>query len=206
MPLGLDPIALGQERERRIRNLVAHRITQLDALPACLPMEKDENIGLDANSISEMRSSKPATKIRALIELKSLRMLEKQRRLRAEVVSSMKLATTLQTAVSRTDYRRAKKPSLREIRVTERMERQQRLEREKKEKQKQLEHLNSMLQHGRDMLAVRKQQVQKQMKLGRAVLHWHSTIEKEEQKRQERLTRERIKALKVCSTIQLSSI
>jgi ATP-dependent helicase STH1/SNF2 len=152
---------------------------------------------LDENAPPDSEKQPVSSKIKALIELKALRLLDKQKRLRSEIVSGMKRATMLQTAVSRNDYRRMKKPTLRELRHTEKMERQQRMEREKKERAKQMEYLNGILQHGRDMLAARRALSQKQMKLGRAVLHWHNTVEKEEQKRQERLTKERIKALKV---------
>lgn len=191
MPIGLDPLAIAQERERQIRALVLQSISNLENLTASMPEEVPQ---LDENQAPEAAVS---SKIKALIELKALRLLDKQKRLRAEVVAGMKRATMLQTAVSRSDYRRMKKPTLRELRHTEKMERQQRMEREKKERAKQIEYLNGILQHGRDMLAARRALSQKQMKLGRAVLHWHNTVEKEEQKRQERLTKERIKALKV---------
>lgn len=204
MPIGLDPIALAAERETRIRSRVAVRIAELENLCANMPPDAApvthaslgrtrQETSVVAGDVSHLSSDK----IRALIELKSLQMLDRQKKMRAEILTGMKKATTLQTAVSRLDYRRTKKPSVREIRLTEKMERQQRMERDKKEKMKQTEHLNVIIQHGREMITNRKQMQQKQMKLGRAVMNWHNTVEKEEQKKQERLTKERIRALKV---------
>jgi ATP-dependent helicase STH1/SNF2 len=191
LPVGLDPVAMAQERERRIRNRIAFRIAELESLPANLPDGSEENA---ANENAE--TTMPSDKIKALVELKSLRLLEKQRKMRAEVIAGLKRSSTLATAVSRTDYRRVKKPSVREIRLTEKAERQQRIERERKEKQKQVDYIGGIVQHGRDMLAHRKALAQKQLKLGKYILHWHQNNEREEQKQQERLTKERIRALK----------
>jgi len=103
----------------------------------------------------------------------------------------------LHTFLSRNDLRKVKKGCLREARVTERFERQQRVDRDRKAKQKQYDYLQNVVQHGRDMFSRRKNLASKQLKLGRAVVHWHSTIEKEEARRQERMSKERLKALKV---------
>lgn len=189
MPAGLDPVTLSEERESRIKTSISARIIELENFVNNLNSEKlDPELAADRDI--------KASKIKALIELKSLRLLEKQKKVRQDLITGMSKSTTLLTALSRSDYRRVKKPSVREIRMTEKMERQQRMEREKKEKQKHYEYLNSILSHGREIYQLKKSLVQKQMKLGRAVVHWHINIEREEQKRQERITRERINALK----------
>jgi ATP-dependent helicase STH1/SNF2 len=194
-PIGLDPMSLVEEREKRVRACITARITELENIVNELPLGSVD-LGLIAGN-------QKATKIKALIELKSLRLLEKQKLLRQEIVSGMKRSTVVPTAVSRADYRRIKKPTVREIRLTERMEKQQRLEREKKEKQKHYEYLNTIIAHGRDMMLSCRNLAQKQMKLGRAVLHWHANIEKEELKRQEQNTKDRIKALKVIKAVYM---
>jgi ATP-dependent helicase STH1/SNF2 len=191
MPQGIDPIMLAQERERHIRNRIAYRVTELESVTANLPIAKES---MPENGDAEEKD--PSSKLNALIELKSLRLLDKQKKLRAQLLAGMKKSTTLTTALARTDYRRLKKPTMRDIRWTEKLERQQRQERERKLKQKELEHVNLIIQHGRDMIASRRALALKQAKLGRAVLSWHSTVEKEEQKRQERNTKDRIRALK----------
>jgi len=108
----------------------------------------------------------------------------------------MAKATTLATSVDRSGYRRMKKQSLREARMTEKFERQQRVDREAREKQKHLDYLQTICNHGRELINVHRMHQAKQNKLGRAVLQLHAHIEKEEQKRAERISKERILALK----------
>lgn len=69
---------------------------------------------------------------KALIELKALRLIDKQRKLRDSVLKMVAQSTTLSTAVDRSVYRRMKKPVVRDARQTEKIERHQRLEREKR--------------------------------------------------------------------------
>ncbi|KAF9405273.1 hypothetical protein BGZ94_003662 [Podila epigama] len=89
-----------------------------------------------------------------------------------------------------------KKQSLREARMTEKLERQQRQDREGREKQKHLDYLQNIVNHGRDMIQWHRTQQMKQNKLGRLVLQFHAHVEKEEAKRIERISKERLKALK----------
>lgn len=108
----------------------------------------------------------------------------------------MSKATMLATSTDRAAYRRMKKQSLREARMTEKLERQQRQDREGREKQKHLDYLQNIVNHGRDMIQWHRTQQMKQNKLGRLVLQFHAHIEKEEAKRIERISKERLKALK----------
>jgi ATP-dependent helicase STH1/SNF2 len=80
--------------------------------------------------------------------------------------------------------------------MTEKIERQQRLNREHREKQKHLDYLQSICDHGRTLVSAHIDHKGKQAKLGRAVLQYHLYIEKEEQKKIERISKERIQALK----------
>jgi len=102
----------------------------------------------------------------------------------------------LATSTDRAAYRRMKKQSLREARMTEKLERQQRQDREGREKQKHMDYLQSIVNHGRDMINWHRTQQMKQNKLGRLVVQFHSQVEKEEAKRIERISKERLKALK----------
>ena len=56
--------------------------------------------------------------------------------LRGEVVGCMRRDTTLETALNSKAYKRSKRQSLREARITEKLEKQQKLEAERKKKQK----------------------------------------------------------------------
>lgn len=104
--------------------------------------------------------------------------------------------TTLATSIDRAPYRRIKRLTIRDARATEKIERAQRMEREKREKQKSFEYLSSILAHGREMTQFHRSSQQRVAKLGSAVLKYHQNIEREEQKRLQRISQERLKALK----------
>ncbi|KAF9179331.1 hypothetical protein BGZ51_006999 [Haplosporangium sp. Z 767] len=193
-PVGIDPYALAQERDNRLKARVKYRMEELDNLPSNIASEAlDPSAGL-LDQENKIPPSGP--KLKALIELKSLRLLERQKRLRAEILKGMSKATMLATSTDRAAYRRMKKQSLREARMTEKLERQQRQDREGREKQKHLDYLQNIVNHGRDMIQWHRTQQMKQNKLGRLVLQFHSHVEKEEAKRIERISKERLKALK----------
>ena len=56
--------------------------------------------------------------------------------LRTDVVSCMRRDTTLETALNSKAYKRSKRQSLREARITEKLEKQQKIEQERKRRQK----------------------------------------------------------------------
>ncbi|KAJ7817129.1 SNF2 family N-terminal domain-containing protein [Mycena leptocephala] len=112
----------------------------------------------DPASLPTLISNTSHGKIRALIELKSLRLLDKQRLLRSQVAETLTHGSLL--PLNRPDFRRFRKPTIRDARVTEQLERKQR---------------NVICAHSREVVAY---------------------TEEEEQKRMERITKERIKALK----------
>ena len=106
-PKGIDPAVVLEENEKRINARVLNRISELENLPATLP--------------SDLR-------IRAQIELRSLRLLGFQRQLRQEIVSVTKQDTTLETALNTNAYRRKKKQGLKDARITEKIEKQHKTE------------------------------------------------------------------------------
>ncbi|KAJ3265203.1 hypothetical protein HDU77_006058 [Chytriomyces hyalinus] len=183
-PVVIDPVALVVERERRIQARINHRIKLLESLPANLD-----------NSVSE-DSMESSEKMRALIELKSLKLLHKQQALRESVFNGMVRGTTLLTTVDRNMYRRQRKTTLREARQTEALEAERRGERERREKARLGEYLNAIVSCGRDMLNNSRTNALKFQKLGASIVKYHTFIEKEEQKRSQRVSQERLKALK----------
>jgi ATP-dependent helicase STH1/SNF2 len=167
---GIDPLSLVTERKRRILGRVYHRMSELE--------------GNHSKNINKT------------IELKALKLLGKQRHLREELVNGMAHATVLATSADRVAYRRIKKQSLREARIVERSERQQCMDREQREKQKHLDYMQNICNHGRDLHVFQKTHQENQIKLGRTILQYHQHIEKEEQRRTERISKERLRALK----------
>uniref|UniRef100_H2USK7 SWI/SNF related BAF chromatin remodeling complex subunit ATPase 2 n=1 Tax=Takifugu rubripes TaxID=31033 RepID=H2USK7_TAKRU len=173
-PQGLDPVAILQEREYRLQARIAHRIQELESLPGSLP---------------------PDLRTRATVELKALRLLNFQRQLRQDVVACMRRDTTLETALNSKAYRRSKRQTLREARMTEKLEKQQKLEQEKKRRQKHQEYLNSILQHAKDFKEYHRSVSAKTQKLTRSVANWHTNTEREQKKETERIEKERMRRL-----------
>ncbi|XP_034072514.1 probable global transcription activator SNF2L2 isoform X2 [Gymnodraco acuticeps] len=173
-PQGLDPVGILQEREYRLQARIAHRIQELESLPGSLA---------------------PDLRNKATVELKALRLLNFQRQLRQDVVACMRRDTTLETALNSKAYRRSKRQTLREARMTEKLEKQQKLEQEKKRRQKHQEYLNSILQHAKDFKEYHRSISGKMQKLTRSIATWHTNTEREQKKETERIEKERMRRL-----------
>ena len=213
MPAGLDAQQIINERERFIDARIQQRIRELESMPTTMgdgifdpnfDAKEDETkedkesatMTLESFSYSALIHPSPTAhgKLRAVIELKSLRLLDKQRALRASVAERLTHGTML--PFNRLDFRRVRKPTIRDARMTEQLERKQRLERERRAKHKHVEQLTVICSHGKELLAANRLAQERVMRLSRAVLIFHTTTEKEEQKRIERLAKERLRALK----------
>ncbi|KAI0039556.1 hypothetical protein FA95DRAFT_1528440 [Auriscalpium vulgare] len=213
MPSGLDPHQLLAERQRFVEARIQQRINELEAMPATMgegnlePIVDDlqEDVkgkendasGLPYKALNLEYVHPPTTahgKLRALIELKSLRVLDKQRAMRAIVAERLTHGSLL--PLNRSDFRRTRKPTLRDAHTTEQLERKQRVDRERRAKQKHVEQLNIICAHGREVLAVNRAAQDRAVRLGKAVQSFHAHAEREEQKRIERISKERLKALK----------
>uniref|UniRef100_A0A7N8XGY0 Transcription activator BRG1-like n=1 Tax=Mastacembelus armatus TaxID=205130 RepID=A0A7N8XGY0_9TELE len=173
-PCGLDPVEILQEREYRLQARITHRIAELENLPGSLA--------------GDLRT-------KATIELKALRLLNFQRQLRQEVVVCMRRDTALETALDAKAYKRSKRQSLREARITEKLEKQQKIEQERKRRQKHQEYLNSILQHAKDFKEYHRSITGKIQKLTKAVATYHANTEREQKKENERIEKERMRRL-----------
>ena len=195
MPQGLDPYILMQERNRYVENRMAWRMKELEEMSSTAGAESGakEVPGL-ANGVQET----PAN-IRARIELMSLRLVGKQRLLREDMVRKMHVASAV--PADRSQFRRFRTHTIRDARATETAERRQRTEREQRGKQRHLEYIKSICDHGEAVKeagrgTLRGGEAIKMGRLGRAMLKMHVDIEKEEQRRLEKLAKDRLKALK----------
>ncbi|KAH9964520.1 SNF2 family N-terminal domain-containing protein [Russula dissimulans] len=210
MPLGLDPHHLISERRRFVEARIQQRIRELEGMSSTIgdgglePVINDES---KENVKAEQATSHkavnldyvhpPATahgKLRAVIELRSLRVLDKQRAMRAMVAERLTHGSLL--PLNRSDFRRVRKPAIRDTHMTENLERKQRVDRERRAKQKHVEQLSIICAHGREMLSVSRTAQDRVIRLGKSVLSFHTHAEREEQKRIERISKERLKALK----------
>ncbi|RWS06402.1 Transcription activator BRG1-like protein [Dinothrombium tinctorium] len=173
-PCGLDPIEIIKERENKIAQRIAYRIEELENLPANLPDD---------------------LRMKAMIELRALRLVDFQRQLRQEVTSCMRRDTTLETQANPKLYKRTKRQGLRDARITEKLEKQQKLEQEKKRRQKHQEYLNAVLQHAKDFKEYHRNIQAKIGKVNKAVSTYHANTEREQKKEQERIEKERMRRL-----------
>ncbi|EIW73270.1 hypothetical protein TREMEDRAFT_24951 [Tremella mesenterica DSM 1558] len=197
MPRGLDPYLLIEERNRYVETRMSWRMTELEEMASTFGLGQQG--AKDIPGIVE--SKKPAKNLgmQARIELLSLRLLGKQRLLREDMVRAMHGA--VQVPADRSQFRRFRTHTLRDARATEQSERRQRTERERRGKERHLEYINSICEHGQAVISAgfgtsRGQGADKMRRLGQAMIKMHKDTEREEQRRIERLAKERLKALK----------
>ncbi|KAI4131613.1 MAG: hypothetical protein LQ338_001127 [Usnochroma carphineum] len=188
LPPGVDVDRVREERERIVYNRIQARKTELENLKV--------NIGSWDTAKSDIPKPDDSLKLKALIEYKMLSLLPKQRALRQQISRDMLHYDNLAQTANRSMYRRVKKQSLREARITEKLEKQQRDARETKEKKKHIDHLQAIARHREEIEQNAKAQKARVQKLGRLMLQQHQQIEKEEQKRVERTAKQRLQALK----------
>jgi ATP-dependent helicase STH1/SNF2 len=188
MPLGINIREANEVRETIKYNRMSARKAELEQLNA--------NIGSWDTSKFDTPEDDGKVKLALLIEQKKLNLLEKQRRLRKYISREMIHADNLAMTANRTIYRRLKKQSLREARITEKLEKQQRDARETKEKKKHHDFIESIRKHRGELSEAGAAQRQRLQKLGRMMITTHQNIEKEEQKRVERTAKQRLQALK----------
>ncbi|TKA82412.1 hypothetical protein B0A49_00011 [Cryomyces minteri] len=188
MPAGVDVDKIREERENIVYNRVLTRKAELEKLPANLTVWNTRK--------TDEPTEDGSLKLKALIEYKMLCLLPKQRALRQHISREMIQSDNLAMTANRTNYRRVKKQSLREARITEKLEKQQRDARESKEKKKHTDFLKAIVAHADDIQKSAKAQRDRIQKLGRLMMVTHQNIEKEEQKRVERTAKQRLQALK----------
>ncbi|CAF3360378.1 unnamed protein product, partial [Rotaria sp. Silwood2] len=174
-PTGLDIQEVLVERDLRIQHNIVIRINELEKL---LPTLIQDDL-----------------RMRAMIELKALKLLNFQRQLRTEVVTCMRLDSSLETGNNPRLYKRSKQFGMREARATEKLEKQQKAEIDRKRRQKHQEYLTAVLTVAREFKEFHKSVQLKTNKLARSILSWHQNTEREQKKEQEKRERERMRRL-----------
>lgn len=198
LPQGLDAQGLIDERNRFIQARIEQRKRELEALPSNLGNNDLSSLLPPSSSDNSTPQSLASAKLRALIELKSLNLLPLQTSLRQSALASLAPAVSLSTPLDRTQFRRARRvgATVRDAKQLEALEASQKRDREKRAKQKHLDHLTEIVSHGRDLQAAHRAHKAKFAKFGKTLLKFHADAEKEEQKRVERVSKERLKALR----------
>lgn len=130
------------------------------------------------------------------LAMKAIKLANLQQRMRAQVTG---LAVRLEQHDAATGHlarRPGKRQSARELRLAERQQRQQKQDRIRRERQSHYDWLNAVMQHGKELDAQHRTQQQKTARLYRQVMAVHGAWEREESRRQERVAKERLKALR----------
>lgn len=186
-PTGVDVDQLRLEQERSLFNRMSHRYSELKSFPANLAQWDSKKEATEADE---------RLRIKAIIEMKALEQYARQRKLRERVGQMMMSYDNLAMTTNRSNYRRMKKQSVREARITEKLEKQQRDARENREKKKHVDFLRAICNHRSEIFSTAEAQKSKAHKLSRVMHNQHYNIEKEEQKRIERTAKQRLQALK----------
>lgn len=212
MPKGMDPYLLLEERNRHIDEKMALREKELMSMASNIGMgdsgaeeingltdnkPEDQEIGyntLNGQPFTYQGSNISRAQMRAIIELRALRLRDKQKIMREEAVRDMNAASQLPS--DRMEFRRFRAYAPRDARTIEDLEKKQRIEREEQSKKKHVDYILGICEHGRHLKEASARASAKAKKMGEAVLSAHRYQEREEQKRIEKLSKERLKALK----------
>ncbi|KAJ9101167.1 hypothetical protein QFC21_003385 [Naganishia friedmannii] len=202
MPKGLDPYLLLEERNRRIDQRIAWRMEELGEFlstagaggDGAQPVNGLTNISYNGRPLTWDGQAISNSQVRSVIELRMLRLRDKQKLLREDIVRDMNAASQL--PIERSDFRRFRSFALRDARQIEEAERIQRLERERQSKDKHLAYVKGICDHGRSLIRSAHESQDKAKRLGLVVLAAHRNQEKEEAKRLAQLSKDRLKALK----------
>ncbi|KUI65287.1 Chromatin structure-remodeling complex subunit snf21 [Cytospora mali] len=186
-PQGIDFDQLRADREKIVFNRMSARYNELKTQPGNLAHWDTSKETLEVDDTLRRK---------AIIEMKSIALYSRQRALRDRIGRQMMCYDNLAMTTNRSMYRRLKKQSVREARITEKLEKQQRDARENREKKKHSDYLHAVFNHRNEIQASAHSQQNKMGKMGKLMYNHHFNIEKEEQKRIERNAKQRLQALK----------
>ncbi|CCC68738.1 hypothetical protein NCAS_0B06540 [Naumovozyma castellii] len=194
-----------QETENLISKQIAQRIKELERLPANLGSYSLDDC-LEFLTKSDLPSNIDNLKIRALIELKSLKMLTKQKSLRQKLINNVTgqahhsipylRDSPFTIAAQRSVQIRPKVIVPQTVRLAEELERQQLLEKRKKERNLHLKKIYSIIDFVQENQNSTFNHRDRCAQFGKICQSVHSQIEKDEQRRIERTAKQRLQALK----------
>lgn len=184
--------------ETIVRNRLSHRVVELERLSSNLGTVFTTDCGLQAPD--ELDPKADALKFQALIELKGLRLLTKQKSLRQHLLyntAAVSEDSVLgQSQLLRSVNRRIKNSTAQELSLTEELERRQRHEREQQMRHSQIELTRSAIDRAMDFSQNVEQNRQRKTQLLKFVNQFHNHVEREESRKAERTAKQRLQALR----------
>lgn len=191
--------------ESKVSFRIAKRIGELERLPANLGTYSLED-SLEFVTKDDIPARMDEAKIRALIELKSLKLLTKQKSLRQKLITNVTSQahhtipflrdSPFTVAAQRSVQVRSKVIVPQTVRLAEELERQQLLEKRKKERNLHMKKVNAIVDFVRERQSDTWSYRDRCLQFGRVGQVAHNQIEKDEQKRMERTAKQRLAALK----------
>ncbi|CAI4945699.1 ANM_HP_G0040290.mRNA.1.CDS.1 [Saccharomyces cerevisiae] len=198
--------ALGDpDTEIRISARISNRINELERLPANLGTYSLDDC-LEFITKDDLSSRMDTFKIKALVELKSLKLLTKQKSIRQKLINNVASQahhnipylrdSPFTAAAQRSVQIRSKVIVPQTVRLAEELERQQLLEKRKKERNLHLQKINSIIDFIKERQSEQRSRQERCFQFGRLGASLHNQMEKDEQKRIERTAKQRLAALK----------
>lgn len=201
-----EKLSLGDWKiEGIISSLLAERIAQLENLPANLGTYSLDD-ALDFITKDDIPTSCDDIKLKALVELKSLKMLTKQKSLRKQLIESVASKShNIIPYLSQSPYTLAAQRSInvrtktivpQTARLAEELERQELVEKKKRERNLRLQRINNIVDIISDKIENDTTIRDRCYQMGRSIANLHGHLEKDEQRRMERTAKQRLAALK----------
>lgn len=188
--------AVGGGAEIVLRNRLGYRLNELERLNANLgTIDSKEVDCIPPDGISDTCDT---LKLRAVVELKQLRLLVRQKSMRQHIVYHLAAESDpiARSFLHRFFNRRAKMPTLQDLQLTEHLERQQRVEREKLERASRMRVVSAACTHTQELQAHYNRRATKRQQLVRTILQTHAVIAREEAKKLEKTAKQRLAALR----------
>ncbi|ODQ66773.1 hypothetical protein NADFUDRAFT_33521 [Nadsonia fulvescens var. elongata DSM 6958] len=188
MPGGIDVYGMYEERD----DILYKKLNSRAQILADAVGDISERLKLETKAVNGIEDS-----LDKLIELNGLKLIQHQRAFRGDLLANTSHFNSLALNESNKFYFSWKKQSSLEESITiERFEAQQRNERKKRESIQKMELLSATCTHATALFNAGKSKRSKFVRLGKSVLTYHATTEREEQKRIERTAKQRLQALK----------
>jgi SNF2 family DNA or RNA helicase len=167
---------LTQERDKRIKSRIQQRIEELNTMAQDLPF---------------------VLKYRAQIELKQLKLLELQKRVRGQIVDKLRRFSEVESFSETTPFKRTSKKSHKEAsKQAPTRTNITKLDTEQMRMQKHAEFISSLLKHSKDFKEYHTQRLKKVKKVAKDVVNHQANSLRKQQLMEEKQRRERLNALK----------
>ncbi|KAH3667893.1 hypothetical protein WICMUC_005171 [Wickerhamomyces mucosus] len=190
--------------EQHVKDKINIRIDELSKLPSNLGSFKTDELNLD--SPDDLSNNIDDLKIKALIELKSLRLLPQQKALRRNLLYSVGAKAhiavdflsehPITSQAVRSLQIRPKIITKQTAQLVEELEKQQLAEKQKLEHILHLQRINNLVEKSQLIISERENLILQRYQFAKSIVQLHVQIEKDESKKLEKTARQRLQALK----------